>query len=48
VFRPPNKVTLTPAQRSCAWFFLIVATLFLMQALLGGASQHYRSELTNL
>jgi nitric oxide reductase subunit B len=46
-FRPPDQVMLTPAQRSCAGFFLVMALLFLMQALLGGASEHYRAELTN-
>src|SRR5215467_4593941 len=46
-FRPPNQVVLTPAQRSCAWFFLVMALLFLMQALLGGATEHYRAEITN-
>jgi nitric oxide reductase subunit B len=46
-FRPTGQVALTPAQRSCAWFFLIMAVLLLMQALLGGATQHYRSELSN-
>ena len=34
-FRPPDEVMLTPAQRSCAWFFLVMAVLFLMQTLLG-------------
>ena len=46
-FRPPDEVALTPAQRSCAWFFLVMALLFLLQALLGGATQHYRAEITN-
>ncbi|HXP87095.1 MAG TPA: cbb3-type cytochrome c oxidase subunit I [Bryobacteraceae bacterium] len=44
-FRPPDRVRLTPAQRSCAWFFFVMAALFLLQALLGGASQHYRADL---
>ena len=26
-FRPPDEVALTPAQRSCAWFFLVMAVL---------------------
>src|SRR5215470_17331646 len=34
-FLSPDKVVLTPAQTSCAWFFLIMAVLALMQALLG-------------
>ena len=46
-FRPPDEVALTPAQRSCAWFFLVMALLFCMQALLGGATQHYRAEIAN-
>ncbi len=46
-FRPPDQVTLTPAQRTTAWFFFVMALLFLLQTLLGGASQHYRAELSN-
>ena len=46
-FRAPDEVALTPAQRSCAWFFLVMALLFCLQALLGGATQHYRAELAN-
>ena len=46
-FRPPDEIVLTPAQRSCAWFFLVMTVLFLAQALLGGATQHYRAELSN-
>ena len=46
-FRSPDEVMLTPAQRSCAWFFFVMALLFLMQTLLGGASEHYRAELGN-
>jgi nitric oxide reductase subunit B len=44
-FRPPDKVLLTPAQRACAWFFLVMALLFLIQTLVGGASQHYRADI---
>ena len=29
-FRSPDKVTLTPAQKSCAWFFLIMTVLWLL------------------
>ena len=47
VFRPPGEVALTPSQRSCAWFFLVMALLFLLQTLVGGASQHYRAEITD-
>ena len=46
-FRPPDDVVLTPAQRSCAWFFLVMAVLFCLQALLGGATQHYRAEIAD-
>lgn len=46
-FRAPDMVMLTPAQRSCAWFFFVMAILFTCQALLGGAAEHYRAELTN-
>jgi nitric oxide reductase subunit B len=46
-FLPPDGVILTPAQRSCAWFFFVMALLFCLQALLGGATQHYRAEITN-
>jgi nitric oxide reductase subunit B len=43
-FLPPGDVPLTPAQRSTAWYFLIVAALFLVQTLLGGATAHYHAE----
>ncbi|OMC39466.1 nitric oxide reductase [Mycobacterium sp. GA-1841] len=46
-FRQPGEVSLTPAQRSTIWFFAIVSVLFLAQALLGGAVQHYRADLSN-
>jgi nitric oxide reductase subunit B len=46
-FRQPGEVALTPAQRSTIWFFAIVSLLFLAQALLGGAVQHYRADLSN-
>jgi nitric oxide reductase subunit B len=44
-FRAPGDVALTPAQRATAWFFLVMAALFLIQALVGAASQHYRADL---
>lgn len=44
-FRSPGDVPLTPAQRVCAWFFLVMAALFLIQTMVGAASQHYRAEL---
>ncbi len=43
-FRPPEYVRLTPAQRATAWYFLVVAGLFLFQGLLGGANAHYHVE----
>lgn len=46
-FRPPDSVMLTPAQRSCAWFFLVMGLLFFLQTMLGGATQHYRAEIAN-
>ena len=44
-FRAPGDVALTPAQRACAWFFFVMAALFLIQTFVGAASQHYRAEL---
>ena len=38
-FRPPDEVLLTPAQRACAGYFLVMALLFVMQTLLGGAAR---------
>ena len=46
-FRSPDEVPLTPAQRACSWFFFVTAALFLVQTLVGGASQHYRAELSS-
>jgi nitric oxide reductase subunit B len=40
-------VALTPAQRACAWFFFVMAALFLLQTFVGAASQHYRAELSS-
>ncbi|HEX6876408.1 MAG TPA: cbb3-type cytochrome c oxidase subunit I [Nocardioidaceae bacterium] len=45
-FRQPGDVALTPAQRSTAWFFLVIAALFLVQTLLGSAAEHYRADLS--
>lgn len=44
-FHSPDRVRLTPAQRATAWFFLVMAGLFLAQVLLGSAAQHYRADL---
>jgi nitric oxide reductase subunit B len=46
-FRAPGDVALTPAQRATAWFFFVMAALFLIQTFVGAASQHYRAEITN-
>ncbi|MHB9106172.1 MAG: nitric-oxide reductase large subunit [Armatimonadota bacterium] len=43
-FRPPEEVRLSPAQRATAWYFLVVAGLFLAQGLLGGVNAHYHAE----
>jgi nitric oxide reductase subunit B len=44
-FRSPGDVALTPAQRATAWFFFVMAALFLIQTIVGAASQHYRTEI---
>lgn len=44
-FREPDNVPLTPAQTACAWFFFVMAALFLIQTLCGGATEHYRADL---
>jgi len=46
-FRRPADVQLTPSQRACAWFFLVMGALFLVQVLVGAASQHYRADVSN-
>jgi nitric oxide reductase subunit B len=45
-FFQPGEVVLTPAQRTTGLFFLVMAGLFLVQTLLGAASQHYRADLS--
>src|SRR5262245_11005783 len=47
LFAVPGDVALTPAQHACAWFFGQLTLLFLLQTLLGGATEHYRAELSN-
>ncbi len=44
-FRAPGDVALTPAQRATAWFFFVMAALFLIQTVVGGMAQHYRADL---
>jgi nitric oxide reductase subunit B len=46
-FRAPGDVALTPAQRATAWFFFVMAGLFLVQTFAGAASQHYRADLAD-
>lgn len=46
-FIPPGQVSLTSAQRSTAYYFLVMTVLFLLQALLGGSVQHYRADISN-
>jgi nitric oxide reductase subunit B len=46
-FRAPGAVLLTPAQRVTGWFFFVMVVLFLIQTLVGGASQHYRADISN-
>ncbi|MCW2605914.1 MAG: nitric oxide reductase [Frankiales bacterium] len=46
-FREPQTVALTPSQRATAWFFLVMAALFLLQTLVGAAAEHYRADLTS-
>ena len=45
-FHAPDRVALTPAQRACAWFFFVMAVLFLLQTVVGGATQHYRADIS--
>lgn len=44
-FRQPGDVGLTPAQRATAWFFFVIALLFVVQALVGSAAEHYRADI---
>ena len=46
-FRQPGDVKVTPAQSATAWFFFVVAILFMGQALLGAAVEHYRADLSS-
>src|SRR5665811_434295 len=46
-FRQPGEVEVTPAQSATAWFFFVVAILFMGQALLGAAVEHYRADLSS-
>jgi nitric oxide reductase subunit B len=43
-FEPPHEIGVTPAQGATAWYFFVVAALFFVQTLLGGATAHYHAE----
>jgi nitric oxide reductase subunit B len=45
-FRQPGEMQITQAQKVTAWFFFVVAALFLVQSLLGGAIEHYRADMS--
>ncbi len=44
-FRQPGEVGLTPGQRATAWFFFVIALLFVVQTVLGSAAEHYRADI---
>ncbi|WP_131104886.1 nitric-oxide reductase large subunit [Ornithinimicrobium sufpigmenti] len=44
-FLQPGEVGITKAQKSTAWFFLVISLLFLIQATVGASVEHYRVEL---
>jgi nitric oxide reductase subunit B len=46
-FRRPGDVAVTPTQRACAYFFLVVGLLFVVQTLVGAATEHYRADLSS-
>jgi nitric oxide reductase subunit B len=46
-FRSPGDVALTPGQRATAWFFFVMAALFLVQTFVGAASEHYRADIAS-
>ncbi|MGA4670355.1 nitric-oxide reductase large subunit [Propionibacteriaceae bacterium Y1923] len=46
-FLQPGEVKITPSQKVTSWFFLVVALLFLIQATLGAAIEHYRADLSS-
>ena len=46
-FLQPGKVGITKAQKATAWFFFVVSLLFLIQATLGAAIEHYRADLSS-
>ena len=46
-FSQPGEVQITPAQRATAWFFFVVAGMFVAQVFLGAAIEHYRADLTS-
>ena len=45
-FRQPDEVRLTPSQKAACLLFATILVLFLLQALVGALTEHYREELT--
>ncbi len=46
-YRQPDEVVLTPSQRACVWFFVVISVLFFAQAMLGSLAEHYRADLSS-
>ncbi|BBZ05394.1 nitric oxide reductase [Mycolicibacterium chitae] len=46
-YKQPGEVRLTSSQRATVWFFAIISLLFLVQALLGALTEHYRADLSS-
>ncbi|EGR95614.1 nitric-oxide reductase large subunit [Cutibacterium namnetense] len=46
-FIRPSQVGLTKSQRATAWFFFVIAALFLVQTLVGAAAEHYRADISS-
>lgn len=46
-YKQPGEVRLTTSQRATVWFFAIISLLFLVQALLGALTEHYRADLSS-
>ena len=44
-FRQPDEVKLTPSQKAAGLFFITIIVLFLLQALVGALTEHYRVEI---
>ncbi|OMG41541.1 nitric-oxide reductase large subunit [Actinomyces naeslundii] len=44
-FRQPEEIGLTKSQRVVAWYVFTIASLFLVQTLLGALAEHYRADV---